>query len=251
MLDAFYALPSVLALAVGVVLTGLGGLLVAELNIRFPSKGLKAMYRDLLPPLCAAVVVSFAVFAVLVANTTWNDQEEAFSATHAESFAVQRLLALLPKEGKGRALLKEYVTAAIADEWPAMERGEGHANATAALIALQDWVLAPDVPLAGPEVGRVMQGALESLVKVREKRLMLASHDIPSLLWGALLISALIVLQAVAMAHAHAPGAARLLCGLYGMLIGTILVTALLLDHPYAGASPITAQHLVALLPLF
>lgn len=252
MFHSFQYLPAALAMFIGTVVFTALSVLIALWLSSVRSQAWKDAFRAMHPPLCASLMVAFAIFAVIVANTGWHGQEDALRAARSEAHALKRLLYHLDPESKGRVVLKNYMESVIQDEWPRMEEGRrGHPKTTAALIAVQDWVLEPTVPYASRAHEKFFTDAMEDLSKARDQRLTLTREVIPEIIWMAVLISALIVIVAVIMAHAHARRAAVMMALLYGAVIGSILSALLLLDHPYAGSVSVTTHHVEDVLSRF
>lgn len=252
MIHSFQYLPAGLAMTLGTLAFIGFFLVVAFVLTGLRSPVWKEAFRSLHPPLCAGLMVAFAIFAVIVANTGWHDQEEAHRTARSEAYALKRLLYNMPAEGQGRELIKHYMESVIHDEWPRMEEGRrGHTNTTIAILALSKWVMSPDVPYANESQRQFFQAAMSDLGSSRDKRLTLTRATIPKIIWVALLSSAIVVMLGVIMAHAHARRSAFIMCLLYGSIIGAILSALLLLDHPYAGSVSVTTHHVQDVLDRF
>lgn len=241
----------VLVMSLGSFCFVAGAVLIFLLVERVSSEAWLLGFKSLVPPLCASLMVAYAIFAVIVANTTWKNQEEAHRTARSESYALKRLLFHMPQEGQGRELLRAYMESAIHEEWPRMSEGRGHPNTTQALVRLQSWSLAPDVPYANANTDKFFQDAVRDLGAAREHRLTLTRQAVPNLLWAALLVSCLVVLVVVAMAHRHNRIAGLIIAALYGTVMGTILLTTVLLDRPYAGSVCVPADHIQEVLNRF
>lgn len=238
-------LPSSLVIASGVLVFSLFSVLLAYAFSNVQNPAWTTAFRNLHPPLCASLMVAFSIFAVIVANTEWQNQESSHSAARSEAHALKRMLYHMPADGQGRPLLKQYIESAMHDEWPRMaEHRRGHPNTTIALIALVDWGMASDTPYDSTEHRLFFQEALSDLSRSRDQRLTLARATIPAVLWLSLLISAAAVMIAVVITHAHARRTAIIISILYGSVMGAILASLLMLDHPFAGSVSVDTRHL-------
>lgn len=245
-------LPAGLAMILCTVVFVAFSVLLALFFSSIRSPAWKDAFRSLHPPLCGSLMVAFSIFAVIVANTSWKDQEEAHRTARSEAFALKRLLYHMPDNSQGLDLLRDYITSAINEEWPRMAEGRrGHPGTTAALVALREWGLAPDVPYINDNQRQFFQDALHDLGMTRDKRLTLTRATIPIIIWLALLGSASIVILSVVMAHAHSRRGAIIISTLYGSIMGAILSALLMLDHPFAGSVAVTAHHLEDVLSRF
>lgn len=244
--------PPWLAMVVGSTLFIFGSCVLAVLVGMVRTSRWQTAFKCMWPPLCASLMVAYAIFAVIMANISWRNHEDAMRATYHEAYVLERIVSHLPAaDSDGKALLKRYMVSVIDQEWPNMRSGESdHPDTDKALADLLIWSMSDQVPYTSAAHAKFIQDMVREASTVRERRLTLSHDSIPDVLWIAVLASAIAVLLTVAMTHAHNLHASLLMSGLYGAVMGTVLTTMILLDHPYTGSLSVTPFHIQNVLQL-
>jgi hypothetical protein len=236
MLHVIAGLPYWIALPIGILVAVCVGVLVAESVCRVRSAAWRDAFRAIQATLVGPLMVAFAIFAVIIINTSWDNHQSAERAAHAEGAALHQLWSHMPEVGIGHELLTRYIRSVVMQEWPSMVTRNDHPATTRALLDLRTWVLSPDIPYATPLSERFLHETLSGLTEARQQRLSITRQAIPEILWAALFICAVIVLIGVAMAHAHSRRTARVMVSLYGAMIGVMMVSICDIYHPYSGS---------------
>ncbi|NCA70793.1 MAG: DUF4239 domain-containing protein [Sphingobacteriia bacterium] len=248
MLHFIADLPFWTALPIGILIAGGMGVLIAESLCRVRSPAWQTAFRTIQATLVSPLMVAYAIFAVIIINTSWHNHQSAVRAAHAEDFAIRHLHSHMPAAGIGPALLARYVQSVIEQEWTSMHVSHEHPATTQALLDLRAWILAPDIPYANSLSERFFHETFHEVVEARQQRLSISRQEIPEILWAALGICSVVVLSGVAMAHAHNRRTAWMMVSLYGTIIGVMVVSILEIYHPYSGSVVVTPESLELLL---
>lgn len=191
-----------------------------------------------------AVMVGFAVIVV------WQRFDDAEGAVRQEAGAVAALFRLsngLPIEPRAqiRDRLTGYVATAINQDWPAMSRADISSAVTTALTELYGAVMG--VSSASPRDVAVMAEMfhqLDQLTQGRRRRLSLASGILPSVLWLALIVGAVVTLGFTFFFGASSLRAQTLMTGLLALTIFLGLFVVVVIDHPFTGPVRVGAEPL-------
>lgn len=200
-----------------------------------PAK-LKAAYIKMLPNLGASMIIGFAIFASLLANSVWRDREVAHNAVQQEARAL-RLAALIVDERQHpvwRATIVSYAAAVVQEEWQTMSDGIENLSARQTLDQLHKQVL-DALPDISAETRKVLIDTLKDIETARQVRLTAAADEIPFEIWLAVLLSAWVILTFSALGHAHAPIASFIMGTFAGLVIGSMLFAIIAVDRPFLG----------------
>ena len=90
---------------------------------------------------------------------------------------------------QAREVLRKYVTVVLNDEWPALQRGEAHADAWQTIDNLFRAIgkVEPDTPKREALLPEIWQRT-NDLVKLRRDRLYASQSEIPTTLWTVVLV---------------------------------------------------------------
>lgn len=207
--------------------------------------------------LFATVGVLYAVllgFAVIIA---WEKFSEAEDAVAQEAAAVATLYRLA--EGVGgdpgaafRTGLTGYVKTAVAEDWPAMERGEESRAVTQALNGAYSALLtfSPTDGRGQTLLGEALH-QLDVITQARRTRLVLASGVVPRLLWFVLSGGAVLTIGFTFFFGNESLRAQVMMTAILSFLIfsGLLIITAM--DHPFAGAVRVQPESLSTVLADF
>ena len=231
-----YALSTGLALAIGI---GIGAWVR-----RHPTR--ETTVGGLVPPVGAAMTAGFLVWLGLLASTELRGVEDAERAVATETRALYTLDMLgrsaAPEAGAElRVQLADYASHALAREFPSMS---DHGADPGTRLRLETAQRSALTRFGGesPELRAALRQAMQDLADARLRRIGLAIGHIPSVIWYALLVSALVVLSFAALVHARQPRAARWIALLLGLLIGAQLHAVYVIDRPFVGAVSVSDE---------
>ena len=198
-----------------------------------------------------AVLLAFAVFVV------WEQLTAAESDVVREAGSAVNLYRLAggmdaETARNVRTLVTRYLETAIADDWPAMERGAGSASATQALNALYAGVLA--YRPADTRQEAVLAGALHQLSEVtaaRRERLLKATTVVPDVIWFGLISGGFVTIGFTWFFGTKNLGAQMLMTGGLSLIVCSGLLIILTIDHPFGGAVRVSPEVLVKVLEDF
>jgi len=190
----------------------------------------------------ATVGVLYAVLLGFAVVTVWEKFNEAENAVAQEAAALATLYRLSAGiEGDPGAALREgltqYVNAAIAEDWPAMERGqEGRAVTRALNGAYAALLTFTPEDARGAAVLTEALRQLDIVTQARRTRLVLAPGTTPRVLWFVLSGGAMLTISFTLFFGIENLRAQVAMTGILSFLIfsGLLIITAI--DHPFAGA---------------
>jgi hypothetical protein len=205
----------------------------------------------------ATVGVLYAVLLAFAVIIVWEKFSEAENATAQEAGAIATLYRLADGIGgtPGAALrdgVSRYVRTAIAEDWPAMERGQASHAVTQALNGAYVALLT-----FNPGDGRgtaLLAEALNQLDRVtqaRRVRLVLAPGVVPRVLWFILSAGAFLTIGFTLFFGTENLRVQAMMTGILSFLIfsGLLVITAI--DHPFGGAVRVPPDALAAVLEDF
>jgi hypothetical protein len=200
----------------------------------------------------AVVGVIYAVllgFAVIVVWEKFRDAEGAVDQEASDVVTLGRLSQGLDPVlgGRVRLALASYTQKAVAEDWPAMARGQISARVSGALDGLYLAVL-DDTP-ATPRDAALMSELLtrlDSLTQARRTRLLLATGSVPSVLWSVLYGGAFVTLAFTFFFGVHSVRAQIVMNALLSALIFMALYVAVEIDHPFSGPTSVGPDSLRA-----
>src|SRR5215210_3793674 len=205
----------------------------------------------------ATVGVLYAVLLAFAVIIVWEKFSEAENATGQEAGAIATLYRLADGIGgdPGAALrnsLTHYARVAIAEDWPAMERGGASHGVTRALDAAYAALLT-----FNPSDGRgtaLLAEALHQLdlvTQARRVRLVLAPGVVPRVLWFILSGGAVLTIGFTLFFGAENLRVQAMMTGILSFLIFSGLLVITVTDHPYAGPVRVQPEALLAVLEDF
>jgi hypothetical protein len=204
----------------------------------------------------ATVGVIYAVLLAFTVIVVWEKFSDAETAVAEEAGATAALFHYA--EGKEpealavRTALAAYLKAAIESDWPAMAReGESHATEHAldslygAAIALNRSGTRGMADMA--EVFR----QLDNVTAARRIRLHLATGLVPSVIWIALFMGALLTVGFTLFFGSENRVAQVSMTGVLSVLVTMGLVVIISIDHPFTGPVYIHPDPLISVLAEF
>lgn len=190
----------------------------------------------------ATLGVVYAVILGLAVISVWEKFAEADSAATREAAAVAALFRLSTGldqiEGdRFRAAIDTYGTAAIAQDWPAMQDGSESRETLAAMDAL--YAAAFTFDASTPRGAAVLAATLDELdllTDARRERLGLAEGVVPAILWFALFVGAAMTIGFTFFFGLPNLGTQMLMTGMLAVVIFLSLFVAAAIDHPFTGS---------------
>jgi Protein of unknown function (DUF4239) len=181
-----------------------------------------------------AVLLGFAVIAV------WEKFRDAEATAGREASAViaHRLSEALSGDvGKNvRRHVTAYAQITIADDWPAMARGEISRRAGQELDALYAAVLSVNPSdLRELAIMGDLLTDLDAITQARRMRFVLATGIVPGVLWVVLVGGAVVTLSFTCFFGAQSIRAQTLMTGMLAVVIFMALFVAVEIDHPFTG----------------
>ncbi|MER2265192.1 bestrophin-like domain [Methylobacterium oxalidis] len=205
----------------------------------------------------ATVGVLYAVLLAFAVIVVWEKFSEAERKVAQEAGALAVLYRLsdgldaASREGF-RAGLTRYIRASVEEDWPAMERGETAPGARQALDAIYAAALA--TRLGDPRSEVVLAEILNQLdhvTEARRDRLIMASGNVPDVLWLVLASGAVLTISFTFFFGAENLRVQTIMTGMLSVLIFSGLLVIVAIDHPFAGSVRVTPEALDRVLENF
>ncbi len=202
----------------------------------------------------ATVGVLYAVLLAFLIIIVWQKFSDAEAGVVQEAGAASTVYRLSGglEEKAGvdiRSAVSNYLKSAIADDWPAMARGEtGSQRARHALDAVYAMVLASDVAQrAGNPVMSELLHQLDLLTQARRARLIAAEGIVPGVIWLFLFVGAAVTIVFTFFFGTENLRAQVIMTGLLAFVIFSELLIVIAIDRPFTGSVyvPSTALALV------
>jgi hypothetical protein len=193
----------------------------------------------------ATVGVLYAVLLAFAIILVWQKFSDAEATVAQEAGAAETIYRLslgvgdVPRKEKLRGALTAYLAVAVADDWPAMDRGlaEGSPSVRQALDELYATLLVPPLPQGGdatllPEILH----QLDLITKARRARLVAAEGTVPGVVWVVLFGGATLTVAFTFFFGTRSLPAQTLMTALLSLLIFFELLTIVMIDRPFSGA---------------
>jgi hypothetical protein len=205
----------------------------------------------------ATVGVIYAVLLAFVIIVVWEKFNAAENDVARQAGAAETILRLtdgLNTERRAalRTAMSAYLRTSITKEWPAMERGTGDADVTRALTDVYTVVLnsrAADGSNAFLVTEILRQ--LDSISTTHRSLLVSADGNVPGILWFVLFSGAIITVVYTFFFGTPNLRAQSLMTGALSVLVFSGLLTAIVIDHPFAGTVKVSPEALVHVLEDF
>jgi len=205
----------------------------------------------------AVVGVLYAVllaFAIIVVWERFSDAENNVAKEAGAAANIYRLSqGINGQPGIAlRGALTNYVRAVISDGWPAMERGSPSASAKEALDGIYKALLTFESPeRRDTALFSEILRQLDTITEMRRARLSAAVGLVPGLIWPVLFGGAVITIAYTFFFGSENLGAQTLMTGLLSMIIFSALLTAIVINEPFAGVVKVTPHALSRVLEDF
>lgn len=193
-------------------------------------------------------------FAVIIVWEKFNDAENKVTQEAAAATTIYRLANGIGGE-RGAALhdgVTAYLKAAIADDWPAMERGKISRVVTQTLddvyAKLLDYY--PNDGHGTAILTEVLH-QLDLVAEARRARLVGAAGVVPGVIWLVLFGGAILTIGFTFFFGAENLRAQALMTGILSVLIFSGLLIISVIDHPFAGTVKVGPEALIFVLEEF
>jgi hypothetical protein len=200
-----------------------------------------------------AVLLAFAIIVV------WQKFSDAETSVVQEAGAATTIYRLSQGMGEKagadiRAGITAYLEAAIADDWPAMDRGVPSANESArkALDAIYVTLLQSNIAQnSGNPVMSELLYQLDQMTQARRARLIAAEGAVPGVIWLVLLGGAVITIVFTFFFGTQNLRVQILMTGMLAMVIFGELLTIIAIDRPFTGPVKVEPTALIEVLADF
>lgn len=202
----------------------------------------------------ATVGVLYAVllaFAVVVVWEKFNESENFVAQEAGAAATIYRLADGVEADFRLelRDRLNNYLKAAIAKDWPAMELGGASPIVTEALTGLYKAALkfTPGNAREGVLLAEILH-QLDQLTQGRRARLVVAAGVVPWVVWMVLFGGAIVTVGFTLFFGTENLRAQTMMTGALALLICSGLLVIVNIDHPFAGAVRVTPEALTAVM---
>jgi Protein of unknown function (DUF4239) len=198
----------------------------------------------------ATVGVLYAVLLAFAVIVVWERLSDAEKAVAQEAGAAVTIYRLADGVGAEPAIalrdrLTGYLTAAVAEDWPAMARGRESPIAT---HALDDVYAALLTFTPGDNRGAVLLAELlhqlDEVTQARRARLVLAAGVVPKILWLVLFGGAFVTIGFTFFFGTESLRAQTVMTGVLSLLIFAGLFVIISTDYPFAGSIQVRPEAL-------
>jgi Protein of unknown function (DUF4239) len=190
----------------------------------------------------ATVGVLYAVLLAFVIIVVWEKFSDAEANVVREAGAAENLYRL--SQGLGdlsgpdlRKAVATYLKAAIADDWPAMDKGTVGAGEPAkqALDAIYRMLSVVNDQRNRAVVAEIFS-QLDRMTEARRSRLIAAEGAVPNVIWLVLLGGAAVTISFTFFFGMESLRAQTVMTGLLALLIFAELLVVIAIDRPFTGA---------------
>ncbi len=142
-----------------------------------------------------------------------------------------------------------YLKAAIALDWPAMEKGRASVDVTRSLDAVYVALLTYNpTDSRGSALLTEVLYQLDQMTQARRGRLVLASGIVPGVIWAVLFAGAILTVAFTFFFGTRNLRAQTVMTGALCALIFSGLLIIVAIDHPFAGTVKVSPEALSAVL---
>ncbi len=202
----------------------------------------------------ATVGVLYAVrlaFAVIVVWEKFGDAESHVADEAGAAVTIYRLSGGIEGEtgAQLRAAVSTYLSTAIAEDWPAMARGEASRSTTQALNAAYSAALTfSPTDSRGAALLTETLRQLDAVTQARRARLVVASGIVPGIVWFVLFGGAIVTVGFTFFFATDNLRAQAVMTGALTALIFSGLLVIVVIDRPFAGIVQVSPEALTAAL---
>jgi hypothetical protein len=200
----------------------------------------------------ATVGVLYAVllaFVVIVVWEKYNQADADVAQEAAASATIYRLSYGLDDQHGGaiREALSAYLTAAIKEDWPAMEHGKASRAGSLAMTALYQAVLKFHVQQNESVVLAELLRQVDTISQARRARIVAANGAVPDILWVTLFGGAILTVCFTLFFGTENLHAQMLMTGALTLLTFAGLLTVIAIDQPFGGGVRVPPSALITI----
>jgi Na+/melibiose symporter-like transporter len=194
----------------------------------------------------AVVGVLYAVLLAFAIIVVWERFSNAENNVATEAGAAANIYRL------SHGINGQPGMAVISDGWPAMERGRASTSVREALDGVYKALLNFESPERRDTalVSEILR-QLDTITQMRRARLSASVGLVPGVIWPTLFGGALITIAYTFFFGSRNLGAQTLMTGMLSIIIFSGLLTAILIDQPFAGVVKVTPHALTQVLEDF
>ena len=208
---------------------------------RLVPTGTRQQHNDVAGFIYAVLGVAYAVLLGLTVIAVWEEWEVAKDTASDEANELAEIFSIAhglpPREGERvQELARSYARVVVEDEWTLMAQGEASPRAWDLLDEIRGSI-GEFNPTTGAQQALYEQ-ALErvhELADARRDRLLEAEEGIPAILWVVLLVGGAIVVGFTYLFGLESTLVHTLMVTALTLVIGLVLFTVAVLDHPFKG----------------
>lgn len=224
-----------------VVMPAVAGLAQAGVRRRWPRLA-EGQHNDVAGFIISVVGVLYAVLLAFVVIVSWESFSQAERVVGQEASALRSIYresSAFPVDAREqlRDDVRRYASAAIEQEWPAMADGHsGHPAVTQVLDEMSQHLtqLPANTPIQQAYVGA--EAALfNDLVASRSNRLDYVDQGIPTVLWIALAVGAVVTIGFALLFGLRSRALHIVMIASLAAVIGVLLFVAITIDQPFGG----------------
>jgi Protein of unknown function (DUF4239) len=205
----------------------------------------------------ATIGVIYAVLLGFAVITVWGKWAEAETNVGIEAGAAVTVFRLADGiEGETssavRARMADYLRAAIASDWPAMQGGKSSPVVTRALSSVYEALLQyQPTDARGAAVMTELLRQLDLLGQARRARVVMAAGVVPNIIWLVLFGGAVVTIAFTFLFATKNLRAQVVMTGGLALLIFSTLLVIVAIDHPFAGSVSVESTPLAVVLADF
>ncbi len=199
------------------------------------------IHNDVAGPIFGTLGVIYAVLLAFVVIIVWENFDASRQNVQKEANCLEDLVrdtVAFPEDFKinTRALLKEYGSAVVNDEWKTMEKGKNSPNVSSILRKI--WLLYSKYEIKDFTDKAFFEESirnLNQLSELRDTRLMDSKNGLHPVLWFVLIIGGLTTITFAFFFGTENLAAQLAMSILLSILVSLILFTIFALDYPFTG----------------
>ena len=231
------------------------GVIYAAVNVLAAGERGRA-FKAISPGLLSPLGVLFGLLVIFTAAGVWGDIDRANSAVNREASELRSVVLLAASfpgepEKRLRDLVRAYIDAAAAQEWPMMAR---HAVSLTVAPGPLGEALQFDLSLNTQSHGqetaqREIATAIDNALEARRLRIIVSLAQINWVKWSCLLLEAVGLLVAIAMIHSDNPRTSAIAMGLFatGVAVSVLLIASH--NRPFTGEISVGPEPLLQVRP--
>jgi hypothetical protein len=234
----------------GICLAALAGLEIVQ---RLVPADTRQQHNDVAGFIYAPLGVIYAVLLALVVIAVWQSFQAANETVEQEANAVAEIawLAHRVPEPEGpyfQELARSYAEEVVDNEWPLMEQGQAPS-----MTQVEDpvgWSIIDNIraslqgfdPQSKAEEQIYAEGLdqVQRLADARRMRLVAAEEGLPAVLWAVLIFGGIATVSFTYLFGLENTWAHRLMVVILAAVIGLVLFTIGVMEHPFSGGARIS-----------